>query len=167
MDKLTNMEKKIVFMLTKIFSKSKLEKEFLEWEEGGMVDEIIDSVRSCYKLLSINPSSGIDIQYLNYVLKHYESVKNKNFNNPIERVENYDYLVPGIEIETVSVDYRISFNTLPSMVSEKLYDVKEHFWEYDPEREVNDYLESEIDDLDFTNADISPNKYGRNRNVIE
>lgn len=152
-------------MLVKLFPKDKLEQEFLEWEENGMTDKI-DSVRDCYRLLSISPSWDIDIQYLNYAIKYYQDIKGKKFTNPIERVENYDYMAPAIEIETMSVDYTLSFKTLPSMVNEKLEDIKENFWQYDPNREVRDYLESEIDSIEFYNADVSPNKYGE-KNIIK
>lgn len=165
MDELTKTEKRILLLLVRLNSKDKLFDVLEQWESDGMVDEI-DVVRDCYKLLSLNVSDNIDVQYLYYAVNNYDSIINKDFSSPIERVMGYNYDVPAIEIETISVTYSINFQTLPSLLNEKIHDVKEHFWEYDPDREVYDYLESDIDSMDYHNADVDVDKYKTPKNVI-
>lgn len=165
MDEFTKTEKRILLMLVKLNSKNKLFDVLKQWVGDGMIGEI-DVVRDCYKLLSLNVSNNIDVQYLYYAINNYESIINKDFSSPIERVMGYNYDVPAIEIETISVTYSISFQTLPSLLNEKIHDVKEHFWEYDPDREVNDYLESDVDNMDYDNADVNITNYNTPKNVI-
>ena len=165
MDNLTKKEEIIVFSLTRLFDKETLESELKEWIDGGMVDRI-DSVMSMYKLMSVGEvRDDIDVQYLNYAIKFYEDIKNKDFSNPIERVKGYDYGVTGVETETMSTYYTTSFESLPSLLEKKKEDLQENFWEYDPEREVIDYFDSSVDRLDLDSPDISYNTFFKN--VIE
>jgi hypothetical protein len=165
MDNLTKKEEIIVFSLTRLFDKETLESELKEWIDGGMVDRI-DSVMSMYKLMSVGEvRDDIDVQYLNYAIKFYEDIKNKDFSNPIERVKGYDYGVTSVETETMSTYYTTSFESLPSLLEKKKEDIQENFWDYDPERDVIDYLENSIDRLDLDSPDISYNTFFKN--VIE
>ena len=165
MDNLTKKEEIIVFSLTRLFDKETLESELKEWIDGGMVDRI-DSVMSMYKLISVGEvRDNMDAQYLNYAIKFYEDIKNKDFSNPIERIKGYDYGVTGVETETVSTYYTTSFESLPSLLEKKKEDLQENFWEYDPERDVIDYYENNIDRLDLDSPDISYNTFFKN--VIE
>ena len=165
MDNLTKKEEIIVFSLTRLFDKETLESELKEWIDGGMVDRI-DSVMSMYKLISVGEvRDNMDAQYLNYAIKFYEDIKNKDFSNPIERIKGYDYGVTGVETETVSTYYTTSFESLPSLLEKKKEDLQENFWEYYPERDVIDYYENNIDRLDLDSPDISYNTFFKN--VIE
>lgn len=166
MSKLTETEKRIVLMLVKLNSKDKLIDVLGEWEGDGLVGEI-QIVRDCYKLLSLSGIEQIDGQYLNYAINNYESIKRKDFSSPIERMVSYDYEVDGVETETVSVRYTVNFNTLPSLLNQKIQDIKEYFWDYDPDRETYDYLESDVDSLDFDDAEVQINDYITAKNVIE
>lgn len=165
MKKLTNTEKKIVQFITKLNSIGKLKNALEDFVYDGMSSEI-PVVRDAYKLLSLSPSENIDVQYLNYSINNYQKINNKDFSSPIERVSDYSYLAPAVETEIIRVDYHVGFVTLPSMIEQQISDVEEHFWEYDPEREIVDYLETEIDSIDFNNADVSINEYFKG-NVIE
>ena len=73
----------------------------------------------------------------------------------------------GVEIETVSARYTVNFNTLPSLLNQKIQDIKEFFWDYDPDRETYDYLESEVDSLDFDGANVEIINNDSSKNIIE
>jgi hypothetical protein len=75
--------------------------------------------------------------------------------------------VYGVEIETVSARYTVNFNTLPSLLNQKIQDIKEFFWDYDPDRETYDYLESEVDSLDFDGANVEIINNDSSKNIIE
>ena len=165
MDNLTKKEEIIVFSLTRLFDKETLESELEEWVDGDMVGRI-DSVISMYKLISVGEvRNNIDVQYLNYAIKFYEDIKNKDFSNPIERVKGYDYGVYGVETETMSTYYTTTFESLPSLLEKKKEDLQVNFWDYDSEREVIDYINTNIDRIDSDSPDIS---YDTSfKNVIE
>lgn len=157
MSDLSQVEKIIVKTLVKLNSKEELKESYDDWVNYGM-DGNISIFDSVARLMSIDVNLELGVQYVRYSFEYYDSIVEGNFNNPMERLSYFDCTVNAVEIEVVSVDYSVQFHAFPSFLDEKMMDIEDNFWDYDPDRETMDYLDSSIDSMDWKSADVTPIK---------
>jgi hypothetical protein len=140
---ITPKEKMLVSVLVKIYSKEQLE------EELNDILETIDSsklVRGAAKLIGINANeiSRIGLQYLNYAVDNYEKIKNKEYPEDIERVQQVYFYADESENVVMFSRKRVSINTLPKYIDQVEDHVYNNFYEYDPD----------ILDVDYGDGDL-------------
>jgi hypothetical protein len=140
---ITPKEKMLVSILVKIYSKEQLE------EELNDILETIDSsklVRGAAKLIGINANeiSRIGLQYLNYAVDNYEKIKNKEYPEDIERVQQVYFYADESENVVMFSRKRVSINTLPKYIDQVEDHVYNNFYEYDPD----------ILDVDYGDGDL-------------
>ena len=143
MSNITPKEKILVSILVKIYSKEQLE------EELNDILETIDSsklVRGAAKLIGINANeiSRIGLQYLNYAVDNYEKIKNKEYPEDIERVQQVYFYADESENVVMFSRKRVSINTLPKYIDQVEDHVYNNFYEYDPD----------ILDVDYGDGDL-------------
>jgi hypothetical protein len=141
---LTEKEKFILSSLVKLRTKEDLNKYLKKYintngnEGTELVDKIIES------LFGEKKYATFSIQYLKYAVDFYENIKNKDFSNKMERVQSFDLTIPCTERETIFVNYSTTILTLPSLADVITKDVIENLWDYDPDRDIMDYGETEF-----------------------
>jgi len=140
---ITPKEKMLVSVLVKIYSKEQLE------EELNDILETIDSsklVRGAAKLIGINANeiSRIGLQYLNYAVDNYEKIKNKEYPEDIERVQQVYFYADESENVVMFSRKRVSINTLPKYIDQFEDHVYNNFYEYDPDTLDVDYGDGDL-----------------------
>ena len=140
---ITPKEKMLVSVLVKIYSKEQLEKELND------ILETIDSsklVRGAAKLIGINANeiSRIGLQYLNYAVDNYEKIKNKEYPEDIERVQQVYFYADESENVVMFSRKRVSINTLPKYIDQVEDHVYNNFYEYDPDTLDVDYGDGDL-----------------------
>lgn len=140
---ITPKEKMLVSVLVKIYSKEQLEDELND------ILETIDSsklVRGAAKLIGINANeiSRIGLQYLNYAVDNYEKIKNKEYPEDIERVQQVYFYADESENVVMFSRKRVSINTLPKYIDQVEDHVYNNFYEYDPDTLDVDYGDGDL-----------------------
>lgn len=140
---ITPKEKMLVSILVKLYSKEQLE------EELNDILETIDSsklVRGAAKLIGINANeiSRIGLQYLNYAVDNYEKIKNKEYPEDIERVQQVYFYADESENVVMFSRKRVSINTLPKYIDQVEDHVYNNFYEYDPDTLDVDYGDGDL-----------------------
>jgi len=140
---ITPKEKMLVSVLVKIYSKEQLE------EELNDILETIDTsklVRGAAKLIGINANeiSRIGLQYLNYAVDNYEKIKNKEYPEDIERVQQVYFYADESENVVMFSRKRVSINTLPKYIDQVEDHVYNNFYEYDPDTLDVDYGDGDL-----------------------
>ena len=144
----TEKEKMIVNILVKKYSKQELFQELVRTLSDGLVSPIVIKI---YRLLGIEnlERKRIEQQYLNYAINNYEQIKEGTFPDKFERVQGLKTVFRVKE--TVIRDYSLRLPYLPSFNKPLLDDLKENFYEWDPdiddERQTD---EQEIIERKFT-----------------
>ena len=148
---ITPKEKMLVGILTKLYSKERLNEEFDEVSEYG--DGASKLVIGAGKLIGIDKRQLNDLaqQYLNYSIKNYDKIKENEFTEHIDRVK--EVIIFGNEVEKV---YKINrtrtrLMILPETLDKCLDQVSNNIWEYDTDTEDYDY-----GDTDFISFELIP-----------
>ena len=105
-------------------------------------------------------------QYLNYAIKNYDKIKNKEFPMPIERMRRYSYNYSASERWDVTAKYQTDFKCLPSMDGIATSVVKNNVWELDPEMIEDSIHNSETID-EYHDQMIEEVNWGKVINIIE
>ena len=148
---ITPKEKMLVGVLTKLYSKERLNEEFDEVSEYG--DGASKLVIGAGKLIGIDKRQLNDLaqQYLNYSIKNYDKIKENEFPEHIDRVK--EVIIFGNEVEKV---YKINrtrtrLMILPETLDKCLDHVSNNIWEYDTDTVDYDYC-----DTDFISFELIP-----------
>jgi hypothetical protein len=133
----------LVSILVKLYSKKQLE------EELNDILETVDTsklVRGAAKLIGINANeiSRIGLQYLNYAVDNYEKIKNKEYPEDIERVQQVYFYADESENVVMFSRKRVSINTLPKYIDQVEDHVYNNFYEYDPDTLDVDYGDGDL-----------------------
>jgi hypothetical protein len=140
---ITPKEKMLVSILVKIYSKEQLEEELKDIVEYTYMSKL---VRGAAKLIGINEYeiNKIGLQYLNYAVDNYEKIKNKEYPEDIERVQQVYFYADESENVVMFSRKRVSINTLPKYIDQVEDHVYNNFYEYDPD----------ILDVDYGDGDL-------------
>ena len=140
---ITPKEKMLVSVLVKIYSKEQLEEELKDIVEYTYMSKL---VRGAAKLIGINEYeiNKIGLQYLNYAVDNYEKIKNKEYPEDIERVQQVYFYADESENVVMFSRKRVSINTLPKYIDQVEDHVYNNFYEYDPD----------ILDVDYGDGDL-------------
>jgi hypothetical protein len=143
MSNITPKEKILVSILVKIYSKEQLEEELKDIVEYTYMSKL---VRGAAKLIGINEYeiSKIGLQYLNYAVDNYEKIKNKEYPEDIERVQQVYFYADESENVVMYNRKRVTINTLPKYVDQIEDHVFGNFYEYDPDTLDVDYGDSDL-----------------------
>ena len=148
---ITPKEKMLVGVLTKLYSKERLDEEFDDVSKYG--DGASNLVIGAGKLIGIDKRqlTILGQQYLNYSIKNYDKIKNNEFPEHIDRVK--EVVIFGNEVERV---YKINrtrtrLMILPETLDKCLDHVSNNIWEYDTDTEDYDY-----GDTDFVSFELIP-----------
>jgi len=140
---ITPKEKMLVNILVKLYSKEQLEEEL-----NDMLETVDSSklVRGAAKLIGINANeiSRIGLQYLNYAVDNYEKIKNKEYPEDIERVQQVYFYADESENVVMFSRKRVSINTLPKYIDQVEDHVYNNFYEYDPDTLDVDYGDGDL-----------------------
>ena len=140
---ITPKEKMLVSILVKIYSKEQLEEELKDIVEYTYMSKL---VRGAAKLIGINANeiSRIGLQYLNYAVDNYEKIKNKEYPEDIERVQQVYFYADESENVVMFSRKRVSINTLPKYIDQVEDHVYNNFYEYDPDTLDVDYGDGDL-----------------------
>lgn len=148
---ITPKEKMLVGVLTKLYSKERLNEEFDDVTKYG--DGASSLVIGAGKLIGIGKRELNELaqQYLNYSIKNYDKIKNNEFPEHIDRVK--EVILFGNEVEKV---YKINrtrtrLMILPETLDKCLDHVSNNIWEFDTDTEDYDY-----GDTDFISFELIP-----------
>ena len=146
----TEKEKMLMNILVKKYSRQELFQELVRTLGDGLTSPIVNRL---YKLIGIEglERKRLEQQYLNYAINNYEQIKEGNFPDKFERVQSLKTVFRVKE--TVIRDYSLQLPYLPSFNKPLLEDLKENFYEWDPdiddERQTDDQeiIERKFNDL--------------------
>jgi hypothetical protein len=146
---ITPKEKMLVSILVKIYSKEQLEEELKDIVEYTYMSKL---VRGAAKLIGINEYeiNKIGLQYLNYAVDNYEKIKNKEYPEDIERVQQVYFYADESENVVMFSRKRVSINTLPKYIDQVEDHVYNNFYEYDPDTLDVDYGDGDLISFELT-----------------
>jgi hypothetical protein len=154
MDRLTKKEMLIVKFIVAQNSLATLEKELKNYRVSGIE---LDSVIVVFRYFSIDRNDDeYSIQYLNYCVKNYDNIKNEDYSNPIERAITFRIDADSIETQTIYKTYTVHYITIPSLKDDVCKEITgNRFWDYEPDGEIMDYGDTDIDSLMYNDPQIS------------
>jgi hypothetical protein len=156
----TEKEKMLMNILVKKYSKQELFQELVRTLGDGLNSPLVKKI---YKLIGIEgfERQRLEQQYLNYAINNYEQIKEGNFPDKFERVQILK-TVFSVK-ETVIREYGLRLPYLPSFNKPLLEDLKQNFYEWDPD--IDD--ERQTDDIEIIGKKF--NDLGRdwNDNIIK
>lgn len=131
-----------------------LEKELKNYRVSGIE---LDTVIVVFRYFSINRNDDeYSIQYLNYCVKNYDNIKNEDYSNPIERAIKFRIDADSIETQTIYKTYTVHYITIPSLKDGVCKEITENrFWDYEPDGEIMDYGDTDIDSITYNDPEIS------------
>ena len=154
MDRLTKKEMLIVKFIVAQNSLATLEKELKNYRVSGIE---LDSVIVVFRYFSIDRNDDeYSIQYLNYCVKNYDNIKNEDYSNPIERAIKFRIEADSIERQTIYKTYTVHYITTPSFKDAVFKEITDNrFWDYEPDGEIMDYGDTDIENLMYNDPEIS------------
>lgn len=154
MDRLTKKEMLIVKFIVAQNSLATLEKELKNYRVSGIE---LDSVIVVFRYFSIDRNDDeYSIQYLNYCVKNYDNIKNEDYSNPIERAIKFRIDADSIERQTIYKTYTAHYITTPSLKDAVFKEITDNrFWDYEPDGEIMDYGDTDIENLMYNDPEIS------------
>lgn len=154
MDRLTKKEMLIVKFIVAQNSLATLEKELKNYRVSGIE---LDSVIVVFRYFSIDRNDDeYSIQYLNYCVKNYDNIKNEDYSNPIERAIKFRIEADSIERQTIYKTYTVHYITTPSLKDAVFKEITDNrFWDYEPDGEIMDYGDTDIENLMYNDPEIS------------
>ena len=131
-----------------------LEKELKNYRVSGIE---LDSVIVVFRYFSIDRNDDeYSIQYLNYCVKNYDNIKNEDYSNPIERAIKFRIEADSIERQTIYKTYTAHYITTPSLKDAVFKEITDNrFWDYEPDGEIMDYGDTDIENLMYNDPEIS------------
>jgi len=156
----TEKEKMLMNILVKKYSRQELFQELVRTLGDGLTSPIVNRL---YKLIGIEglERKRLEQQYLNYAINNYEQIKEGNFPDKFERVQSLKTVFRVKE--TVIRDYSLHLPYLPSFNKPLLEDLKENFYEWDPD--IDD--ERQTDDQEIIERKFNDLSRDWNDNVIK
>jgi hypothetical protein len=156
----TEKEKMLMNILVKKYSRQELFQELVRTLGDGLTSPIVNRL---YKLIGIEglERKRLEQQYLNYAINNYEQIKEGNFPDKFERVQSLKTVFRVKE--TVIRDYSLRLPYLPSFNKPLLEDLKENFYEWDPD--IDD--ERQTDDQEIIERKFNDLARDWNNNVIK
>lgn len=143
---LTKVEEKLIKRIVKDNLFDELESLLDEYIKTMDVNNpVTDFLRSIFP----NIEDRTCLEILAYCVEFYSKIENDDFSNSMERSADVQYTMLATEQEIVYVSYTIDVDTLPSLAKRMMYTVDENWWEFDPERNIDDYGDSEIVSKEF------------------
>lgn len=154
MDRLTKKEMLIVKFIVAQNSLATLEKELKNYRVSGIE---LDSVIVVFRYFSIDRNDDeYSIQYLNYCVKNYDNIKNEDYSNPIERAIKFRIDADSIERQKIYKTYTVHYITTPSLKDAVFKEITDNrFWDYEPDGEIMDYGDTDIENLMYNDPEIS------------
>jgi hypothetical protein len=88
-------------------------------------------------------------------VKNYSNINNGDYSNPIERAIKFRIEADAIETQTVYKTYTVHYVTIPSLKDDSSKRINEDFWDYDPDGDIRDYGDTDIDKIEYNAPEIS------------
>lgn len=164
---ITPKEKMLVSVLVRLYSKERLEIELQEIVKNASITSSV--VNGVAKLIGITKSdiNQISIQYLNYAVENYNSIKNKVFTEKIERVIELRIYASEVEYTKIYNTKMARIPTLEKYSAETANAVYNDFYVYDPDTLDSEYGDSDLESFEPLRDDNEINIYrGSGGNVI-
>jgi hypothetical protein len=154
MSNITDIEKRIVFMLAKLHTKKELQQDLSDNDymksnlAHSLLDRMgIDSIKY-YRYAKMD----ISIEYAHYTILHYDKILKKEFPSEIERISKLTFEFGGTEWVRRRVWYTFEVYGLESLIPSMESEIDNSVWEFDPElQEVED---EETTDSDYDNIEL-------------
>lgn len=153
MDKLTKKEMLIVKYIVAQNSLVTLQKELKEYRISGNEPSCVTVVLRYFSIPKHDDEYSI--QYLNYCVENYSNINNGDYSNPIERAIKFRIEADAIETQTVYRTYTVHYVTIPSLKDDSSKRINEDFWDYDPEGDIRDYGDTDIEKILYNDPEIS------------
>lgn len=153
MDKLTKKEMLIVKYIVAQNSLVKLQKELKGYRAVGHGPECVTVVLRYFSIPKRDDKYSI--QYLNYCVENYSNINNGDYSKPIERAIKFRVEADAIETQTVYKTYTVHYVTIPSLKDDISERITEDFWDYDPESDIRDYGDTDINRIEYNDPEIS------------
>ena len=149
---LTKVEEKLIKRIVKDNLFDELESYLDEYIQTMEVDNpVTDFLKSIFP----NIEDKTCLEILAYCVEFYSKIENDDFSNSMERSADVQFTMAATEQEIVYVSYSVSFDTLPSLSKRIKETVEENWWEFNPERNIDEYGDSEIISKEFDAPYIS------------
>ena len=130
-----------------------LQKELKEYRISGNEPSCVTVVLRYFSIPKHDDEYSI--QYLNYCVKNYDNIKNEDYSNPIERAIKFRIDADSIERQTIYKTYTVHYITTPSLKDDTSKRITEDFWDYEPDGEIMDYGDTDIEKLLYNDPEIS------------
>ena len=153
MDKLTKKEMLIVKYIVAQNSLVTLQKELKEYRISGNEPSCVTVVLRYFSIPKHDDEYSI--QYLNYCVENYSNINNGDYSKPIERAIKFRIDADSIEIQTIYKTYTVRYVTIPSLKDDTSKRITEDFWDYEPDGEIMDYGDTDIEKLLYNDPEIS------------
>lgn len=153
MDKLTKKEMLIVKYIVAQNSLVTLQKELKEYRISGNEPSCVTVVLRYFSIPKHDDEYSI--QYLNYCVENYGNINNGDYSKPIERAIKFRIEADAIETQTVYKTYTVHYVTIPSLKDDSSKRINEDFWDYDPDGDIKDYGDTDIEKILYNDPEIS------------
>ena len=144
----TEKEKLLMRLMSKLYSKEVIDEELTESIKQNGRSPLVEKAGNMLKIPQ-DKLYRIGIQYVNYINKNYEDVRDGIFPNEFERTVVMSY-------ESVETIKEIQYNTveanvygLKSLEPEISEEVKDNFFEYDTDVVHTEYGDSDVIGYDY------------------
>lgn len=139
---ITKVEKMLVNILVKLYSKDKLAEEIENCKYGNESSLVLGAS----KLIGLPRIEimALGIQYLNYALENYEKIQNNEFPDEIERVVKVEMFAYETEIVTHYNYKRLRLRTLKKYYEEIEDNIFNNMYDYDVDTIDTDYGDSDF-----------------------
>ena len=130
-----------------------LQKELKEYRISGNEPSCVTVVLRYFSIPK--HEDEYSIQYLNYCVENYSNINNGDYSKPIERAIKFRIDADSIEIQTIYKTYTVRYVTIPSLKDDTSKRITEDFWDYEPDGEIMDYGDTDIEKLLYNDPEIS------------
>ena len=130
-----------------------LQKELKEYRISGNEPSCVTVVLRYFSIPKHDDEYSI--QYLNYCVENYSNINNGDYSKPIERAIKFRIDADSIEIQTIYKTYTVRYVTIPSLKDDTSKRITEDFWDYEPDGEIMDYGDTDIEKLLYNDPEIS------------
>ena len=162
---LTKKEQILVKFIVEHFSLDKIQEHFEYSENINYIPKIEKVMKAMGAKDPSYRSPSTAVQYYYYALQNYNNIKNGDFSQNIEVVQDFELVRHITEEQIVYKDYKVRFVSLPSLLEKTSREIMDDFWTHDTDSDIIDYGDS--NDLgDNENPEVDYLGQARNNELI-
>ena len=151
---LTKKEQILVKFIVEHFSLDKIQEHFEYSENINYIPKVEKVMKAMGAKDPSYRSPSTAVQYYFYALQNYHNIKNGDFSQNIEVVQDFELVRHITEEQIVYKDYKVRFVSLPSLLEKTSREIMDDFWSHDTDSDIIDYGDTnDIGDNDPPDVD--------------